>query len=249
MVAETEALEGLHQVNVKKAFHADPVLRPRQQVERQLKTAILRGVFAQGARLPSEVQLAAEFRVSRATVREALRSLAEAGLITKSPGANGGSFVEFVDHHTLSTAVSERLTSTLELGSITYDEVAEFRNLLEVPSARLAARNRTDAQLAALRDIIDLEKKTTVDDPNVHQYNVQFHCLIAEAAGNRVLAAFVAALHRVTHPLTFIDTSPELGRQAVKHHIAIVSAVAAQSADKAADAMQRHLTYLREHVV
>lgn len=230
-------------------FHVDPVLRPRQQVENQIKRAILSGAVRQGERLPSETRLAEQFSVSRATVREALRALAANGLISKSPGSTGGSFVEYVDHHALSSVLSDRLSSTLELGSITYEEVAEFRNLLEIPSARLAAVNRTDEHLKELRAIVDGEKRALVGDPEVPELNIRFHTQLAEASGNRVLAASVSALHRVARPLAFIDTtSSELGRVAVRHHIAIVAGVRSQDAQAAAQAMEQHLEYLRQHV-
>lgn len=230
-----------------RSFKAERVLRPRQQVENQLKRAILSGVVRQGERLPSEARLATEFSVSRATVREALRSLAEKGLIRKTPGAAGGSFVEFVDHHALGTVLHDRLTSTLELGSITYEELAEFRNLLEIPSARLAAANRKDEDLQALDEILTREKEVSVSHEEVPDLNVRFHAALAEASGNRLLAVFVAALHRVAHPLAFINTNAEVGRDAVRHHIAIVTAVAEQNADEAAQAMRQHLEYLRQH--
>jgi GntR family transcriptional repressor for pyruvate dehydrogenase complex len=229
------------------AFRPKPVLRPRQQVEKQLKDAILSGAIAQGERLPSETKLASELSVSRATVREALRALAESGLITKQAGATGGSFVEYVDHKALATVLSDRLQSTLQLGSITFQEVSAFRDLLEVPSARLAATNRTAAQLEALRAIVDEEKQATVDDPRVPELNAQFHVALAEASGNRMLTATVTAMHAATHPLGYIETSPDLGRQSVKHHIAIVSAVRDRDADAAVSAMRTHLRYLEEH--
>jgi len=228
-------------------FSVVPVMRPREQVEAQLRAAILNGSFLRGERLPSEAKLSERFRVSRATIREALRTLAEAGLISKSPGATGGSFVTYFDHQMLGEVVSERLVNTLEIGSISYDEVAEFRNMLEIPAARLAAINHQPEHLERLHAVIDGEKQITVDDPKVSYYNSEFHRIIAEASGNRLVSTFVAALHRVTHPLRFIDTSPEVGRQAVVHHIAIVAALTDRDPDRAAALMQRHLDYLREH--
>jgi GntR family transcriptional repressor for pyruvate dehydrogenase complex len=230
-----------------RAFRAEPIVRPRQQVENQIKAAILSGVFGQGEKLPSETRLATEFSVSRATVREALRSLAAKGLIRKMPGSTGGSFVEYIDHHVLATVLHEHLSSTLELGSITYEEVAQFRNVLEIPSARLAAGNRTEEQLELLHDIVAREKEIAVTDPEVQELNVRFHCSLGEASGNRVLAASVAALHRVARPLTFIDQSAAVGRDAVRHHIAIVAAVERRNEEEAAGAMGQHLEYLRSH--
>jgi GntR family transcriptional repressor for pyruvate dehydrogenase complex len=230
-------------------FMAIPVQRPRQQVETQIRRAILDGAISEGTRLPSEHALAQSFNVSRATVREALRSLAEGGLLAKGAGATSGLYVQSVDHQALSRVVSERLASILDLGSVSADEVHGFRDLLEVPSARLAASNRTAAHLDALRDIIDEENRTTFDDPVVPELNARFHSVVADASGNRVLAAFVSALHRTAHPLAFVHSDQELGRQAVAHHITLFKAIDTGDRDAAAEAMRRHLDYLQTRAV
>jgi GntR family transcriptional regulator, transcriptional repressor for pyruvate dehydrogenase complex len=230
-------------------FSAIPVQRPREQVENQLRKAILDGSIPEGERLPSENALAQSFNVSRATIREALRSLVEAGLLTKGPGTTSGLYVESVDHNALSRVVSERLTNILDLGSVTAEEVATFRDLLEVPSARLAAANRTQRNLDALRAVIDEERETTFDDAIVPVLNARFHSEVANASGNRVLAAFVSALHRAAHPLAFVHTDEELGRLAVTHHIDLYRAIEKQDADEAATVMRAHLDYLRSHAL
>lgn len=173
--------------------------------------------------------------------------MAEAGLITKVPGMKGGSFVEYVDHHALSMLVSQRMSSVLDLGSITHEEVANFRDLLEVPCARLAARNRTSDDLTALHDVIEQEKVAEFQDPAIPELNAQFHSAMAAATQNRVLAAFVTALHRVAHPITFIHTDAEVGKQAVRHHIELFAAIKKQDEDAAVEVMRRHLVFLDEH--
>jgi GntR family transcriptional regulator, transcriptional repressor for pyruvate dehydrogenase complex len=228
-------------------FKVEPVLRAREQVEQQLRQAIHDGVFGLGDRLPSETDLTEHFSVSRTTVREALRTLVEEGLITRSPGARGGSFVEQVDHHALSELMLRPLNSTLKLGSISYDEVASVRDLLEVPIAELAALNRTDRHLEILHEVIDQEKATTSDDPEVPNLNARFHITLGEASGNRLLAAIVQTLHRTARPLSYIDTSQDVGRNSVRHHIAILKAVEAGNVTAARDAMRNHLRYLDEH--
>ena len=77
-------------------FQARQVTRPRDQVEQQIREAILDGQFAQGEKLPPETALAQQFGVSRPTIREALGALVSAGLIRKIPGVAGGSFVNTV---------------------------------------------------------------------------------------------------------------------------------------------------------
>jgi DNA-binding FadR family transcriptional regulator len=231
------------------AFSAVPVQRPREQVESQLRRAVLNGSITEGQRLPSEHVLAQSFNVSRATIREALRSLVEAGLLAKGPGATSGLFVESVDHNALSRVVAERLTNILDLGSVTAEEVATFRDLLEIPSARLAAANREAWHLDALRAVIDEERGTTYDDPKVPNLNALFHSELANASGNRVLAAFVAALHRTARPLAFVHSDEELGRVAVAHHIRLFQAIENRDPDKAVEAMRSHLEYLRTHAI
>jgi len=230
-------------------FPAMPVLRPRQQVESQIKQAILDGSLGDGIRLPAEHALAQTFNVSRATIREALRSLVEAGLLTKGPGMTSGLFVQRVDHNTFARVVSDRLISVLDIGSVSTDEVSNFRDLLEVPSARLAAKHRQDDHLVELHDIIDRERASTYDDPLISELNAQFHGVIANASGNRVLAAFVSALHRTARPLAFVDTDEALGKESVTHHIKLYRAIQAQDPLAAAEAMQAHLNYLRDHAI
>jgi DNA-binding FadR family transcriptional regulator len=173
--------------------------------------------------------------------------LVEGGLLAKGPSNTSGLYIQSVDHRALSEIVAERLATTIDLGSVKPEEVAGFRDLLEVPTAQLAATRRTQAHLDSLRGIIDEEIATTSDAPNVPELNARFHAEVANASGNRVLAAFVAALHRAAHPLAFVNRDAELGRAAVSHHIEIHKALEACDPEAASTAMQSHLDYLRKH--
>lgn len=225
------------------------VLRPRQQVEDQVRAAILSGSLGPGERLPGEIELAQQFGVSRATVREALRSLATQDLIEKTPGAGGGSFVRSSDASSLRVVLANSMHNLLALGSIGFEEVAIVRQHLEVPSVRLAATNRTEDDLAELYEILDLQKSISVEDPRVAGLDERFHVTIARASGNRVLASFVSALHTQTEPVHYLDLSPEVGRTTVLQHQQIVQAIADQDSHAGATAMIEHLTYLREHLL
>ena len=226
------------------AFNPSPVRRPREQVESQIREAILSGAFRQGDKLPSETALAEQFSVSRTTVREALRALAADGLISKVPGVAGGSFVQSVDHRSLGAVLGQSLANIVRLGAITHREVQQLRLMLEVPSASLAASERSDADIETLRRIVGREKETTIDDPDVPELDISFHTAVAEASGNRVLASFVAALHRVTRPVSALELSPEVGRRTVRQHVEVVRAIEAGDAQAAGNAMAAHLDYL-----
>jgi DNA-binding FadR family transcriptional regulator len=223
------------------------VLRPREQVEEQIRQAILSGQLPIGSRLPSEATLAADFLVSRTTVREALRSLVSKGLITKVPGSGGGSFVRSVDHWSLGHVVREGIENLLQLGTIETHEASSVRQVLEVPAVRLAATHCNDVDLGLLDRIIDQLAATSVNDPEVATLDLQFHTTIALASGNRVLACLVFALHRASEPVRQLGLTPQVGRESHRQHLRIVDAIRRHDPQGAEAAMIDHLAYLEEH--
>jgi GntR family transcriptional regulator, transcriptional repressor for pyruvate dehydrogenase complex len=226
------------------AFEPAPVRRAREQVEMQLQEAILAGTFKIGEKLPSEAELARSFGVSRTTVREALGTLATAGMISKIPGAGGGSFVRVVDHESLGLLLGESIENTLKFGSINFEEINNVRRLLEIPSAGAAARNRSAKDIEVLRSSIDRQRNTTVENPQLAELDSEFHMAIAEASKNRVLASFVFALHNVIRHVLYLNISAEEGKAAVQQHTAIAREIIEGDERGAAEAMQEHLDYL-----
>ncbi|MGY1495810.1 FadR/GntR family transcriptional regulator [Streptomyces sp. QTS52] len=225
-------------------FKARQVMRPRDQVEQQIRDAILEGHFAQGEKLPPETELAKQFGVSRPTVREALGALVSGGLIRKIPGMSGGSFVNTVTPDSLSRMLSESVDTILRLGALDVFELTEVRRVLEVPAARMAAVHRSEAQVDELRSIVERQRTTTIDDPGIPGYDLAFHTTIGQASGNRLLAAFIAAVHDATHPAQFLDVTEEVGRRTVKQHMVILKAIEEGDERAAAEAMQSHLDYV-----
>lgn len=207
-----------------------PVLKAREQVERQLRHAIQSGGVGQGERLPSEMELTQIFSVSRTTVREALRSLAEEGLITRTPGARGGSFVERIDHHALVGLLHKPLTSTMKLGNITTAEVVDLRDLLAVAVAERAAENRKRHHLDELRRIVSAEQDGSAS--GAADLEEQFQLALAAATGNRLLTAFAATLSRT------VPATSDAPVEAARHHAAIVDAVDRRDPVAAAAAMR-----------
>ena len=228
------------------AFKPEPVRKAREQVEQQLREAIVSGTFKRGDRLPSEAELSLQFGVSRTTIREALRALASEGLITKTPGASGGSFVQAIDFESFGTMLHEGLRNVVRFGSLNFEELIAVRQMLEIPSARLAALHRTDDDMTRLDRILTHEKATTVDDPSVPELDVEFHTSIARAARNRALWAFVFALHQVTHPVHYLELTDDVGQKTVRQHARIVGAIRNQDPDEAESAITEHLEYLSE---
>lgn len=230
-------------------FQATQVVRPRKQVEHQIKQAILVGEFAQGDKLPSENELAEMFGVSRPTVREALQSLAVADLIRKVPGASGGSFVKSVNHESLGRMLYDSMSNILRLGTLDLDEVMSVRRLLDVPVARLAAERCSDEDLRSIRAVLNEQRSISISDPDVPRLDASFHSAVAEASGNRLLAAFVSALHQVTRPAQYLALSDDLARSTLRQHKAVLEAIEARDPDAAEKAMQQHLDYVARFTI
>jgi DNA-binding FadR family transcriptional regulator len=236
-------------------FSPEPVRRPREQVEKQLRDAIMSSTFKRGERLPSEADLSREFQVSRSTVREALRVLASEGLISKVPGAGGGSFVQKVDHESLTSLISGSLETILKFGSLTMDEINDVRRMLEVPAARLAAENRTEDQVAEFNRLIDRQNEMMSQpsrdsrDPELFELGQAIYTLVAEASGNRLLASFVSAMSGVTIPVYMRDLSPEDAAAARDLTGVLVDAIVRGDGDKAAAAMSSQLDMVKPHAL
>lgn len=228
-------------------FKAKQVTRPRDQVEQQLREAILEGHFAQGDKLPPETELANQFGVSRPTVREALGALVSAGLIRKIPGVAGGSFVNTVTPDSLSQMLTQSMDTIVRIGALDIAEITEVRRVLEIPAAEWAARNRSEAHLEVMKSVVAQQRSTTIDDPDIPEYDLRFHTAIGYASGNRLLAAFIASVHDATHPAQFLDVTAEVAQKTVRQHMAIVAAIEDRDPVRSADAMREHLDFVLQY--
>ena len=234
------------------SFSPEPVRRPREQVEKQLRDAIMASTFKQGERLPSEPDLAREFQVSRSAIREALRVLVSGGLIAKVPGAGGGSFVQSIDHDSLKSLLSGSLETIMKFGSVSFDEVNDVRRMLEVPAARLAAENRTEEQAAELRRLIKRQEEMFAEsrddhDPELYELGQSISRLVGEASGNRLLASFVSALSQVTVPVYMRELRPDEAEAARDRSRSLVDAIDRKDSLSAEAAMSAQLAPMRHH--
>jgi len=92
------------------------VLKAYEQIAEQLRDLIMSGELAPGERLPNEANLARQFGVSRATVRESLRVLSAQNLIRTAKGSGGGSYVTLptIDHLSEFIRSNSRLADRIE---------------------------------------------------------------------------------------------------------------------------------------
>ena len=138
-------------------FQAVQLVRPCEVVAYRITEAIRAGDVKVGERLPSEQSLSEQLGVSRPTLREATKLLAQAGVVQVLPGSSGGIFV-------ISEAVPPELCGyplpNLPLDDI--DSVLEARRLFEPRVARLASIYATPTDFERMRDAVRLSEATVV---------------------------------------------------------------------------------------
>jgi DNA-binding FadR family transcriptional regulator len=202
-----------------------------------------------GERLGTEQELAAEFGVSRPTLREGLRLLASSHLIRAAQGPGGGIFVESTQNEGMSRNIGESIAVMLESDSVSLHELVAARVYLEVPLAGLAAENATE-QVAA--DLLGAIEEADGNHPASEAFRLadtRFHRIIASAARNELLLAFTSWTLDVLQP-SLIDTiGASMDGDAILHqHGEIQRAIRLRQPAAAERAMRRHLEYLHELV-
>jgi len=206
-----------------------------QQIADSIAKSIAEGLYAPGARLPAERDLAQEFKVSRPTIREAMIALEIRGLV----GARKGSGIYV--NATLPTSGGSA-PAELDVGAF---ELVEARTLFEGEAAALAATAITPQSIDVLRDCVS-EMEAAVDNHAALAADKRFHIMIAEASGNSLVRSVVEMLWTVREksPLC-IHMFEQAQREGVTpraaEHQSIVDAIAAGDPQLARNAMRAHL--------
>jgi DNA-binding GntR family transcriptional regulator len=193
-----------------------------EQVRDRLREDILAGRLEPGAEL-SEVALAREFGTSRGPLREALGRLASEGLVTITP---------------------RRGAVVTQLSRQEFIDAYQVREALETLAVRLAVPLMSDVEVAHLRELCELMGRAARDD-EVHVFfdtNNTFHETLVRGSRNDKLHE----VHRmlVGQMVPYLPRSLELRgnlQQSVAEHAAILAAIEARDADRAARLLAEHI--------
>ena len=213
-----------------------------QQVIDQIKDMIKSGALQRGDKLPSERDLVEQLQVSRTSIREALSALQIIGLVESRHGE--GNFIR------------ERLDNFLEPLSILFLldktpawEILQFRLMLEVNSARLAAENARPEQIAEIQAVVEKLELCHQDDEQNSHWDKEFHYMISRATGNRLLYNVINSISdlvdfSIKDSRAKILMDPANHGNLIEQHKAIFSAIAAGNGEEAAERMRSHLEYV-----
>jgi DNA-binding FadR family transcriptional regulator len=203
----------------------------------QLATAIRLGVYPLGTTLPPERELAAMLHVSRATLREAMAALREAGLVETTRGRGGGTVVT-LKPRTPSARAAARISPERRRDWL---DALEFRRIVEPGAAYLAASaTLTDEQrqhLERAHAAVSAARK-----PAEHrQADSRFHLTVAALSGSPRTVEAVTSVQATLHEMLL--AIPVLGANIAhsdRQHAALVRAIEAGNAEKARKTMEQH---------
>ena len=161
----------------------------------RIRGQIARGELAAGDRLPPEDELMAALGVARTTVREALRILESEGLLVVRRGRGGGPRVSTptID------GVARGFAILLQLDEVTMVDLYQAREIIEPELAATLARNRSPADVDALRTCVEeAAAAAEIDDrARFGEAAARIHEVLVDRAGNKTLAHFASLLHEL----------------------------------------------------
>ena len=212
-----------------------------EQIRKELAARRLRA----GDRLPPERALAEQFGVSRNTLREALRSLENAGLLRLQKGATGGAFIR----ESSGDAIIMGLRDMFHLGAVTPEHLTEARVLIESIAVRVACERAATEDIAALNENIAAaeraarEKITFYEQARIH---LDFHRILARATKNPVMVIVMEALVDVMQHF-IIAIGQQRNPWVLPSRRRFMKLFAAGDVDAAVTEMEQHLERLNRY--
>jgi GntR family transcriptional regulator, transcriptional repressor for pyruvate dehydrogenase complex len=231
----------------------NPIRTPRafEVICDQIRERLLAGVLKPGMKLPTERELAEQFGVSRSAVREAMRTLENARVVTLKKGAHGGAFV--CAHQP--RAMSDVIQGLLGSGVFSLEDLTEARLLVQDTVVRLACTRATNADFKALELNIDRTEEATRTGRVMEriELSAEFYRLLAAATGNKVLALLTESLSTILlgflrmRIATFPDVVPVAGL--VESRRRFLEYFVARDADRASHEITMKVQELHRHLL
>jgi GntR family transcriptional regulator, transcriptional repressor for pyruvate dehydrogenase complex len=215
-----------------------------EEVARDLANAITEGQIALGSFLPTEQELAREYRASRNVVREAVKLLSARGFVEVLHGR--GSRV--LPRHRWQ--LLDQLVHLVREDRQVPTDLLELRRILEVEISGLAAARARPEQIAAMEETIAAMAAAADRPEECIDQDILFHRLLADAAANALLPLVlepVGQLLRASRVATIHN--PGAVERSIAAHRAILDRVEAHQADAAREAMRGHLLQVEGEIL
>jgi GntR family transcriptional regulator, transcriptional repressor for pyruvate dehydrogenase complex len=209
------------------------------QVVSRVLDLVRTGNLRPGDRLPPERELIEIFRISRPSLREALRALSILGVIESRHG--GGAFVTDLQAQTLLAP----LDFFLSLSQSNLDDAFESRRVIEIEIVRKAAMKANTKDISELSAMISAHPTVFNDPIGFRILDSQFHEKLSIIAGNAILQRIAYALYNLGLDIRRRATAePSIIAQSTEDHRRIVEAISGRDEVRAGEAMKIHLAHI-----
>jgi GntR family transcriptional repressor for pyruvate dehydrogenase complex len=215
------------------------VTRASSAIADQIRSAIVNGRLEQGEKLPPERELAAQFGVSRVTVRDALRALEATGLVEIRVGARGGAFVRAPS----GSLVAQAMADMMLMSAVGPADVVEARLIVELGTVTLACARATDEDLDALRGLDARARTALKAGTYTRELSWEFHGLLGRAAHNNAIDGLTQSFRSTLsmHPVRVREPRKRSFTATVEEHRRILDAVERRDAQIARRELASHL--------
>jgi len=209
-----------------------------EQVSDQVRQLIFSAVLKPGDKLASEKELASQFQIGRSTVREALRTLEQAGLIYIKQGSDGGTFIKSIDP----TVISRSFSDMIRLGNIGLLHLTEARLEIEKTVLEFAGKRIIDDDLELLRKNLEDSEKLVCKKLRAGDSYLNFHLLLAKSSRNPVFEIVLQPLMDIVSSyLRRVEPGEEYSYRVLNSHKEIYNAIAVRDIRAAKEKMETHL--------
>jgi len=211
-----------------------------QNITDQIRNAIFEGRLKPGDKLPSERELIENFKVSKATLREALRSLEVLGFLEIRKGVSGGAFVTEVDM----TKARDSVTNFLLFKNLSLKDLSEVRLLLEPYIAEKATLAITKEDLGRLEKLIKYSEHAIKNAFGFESRKdeIEFHRIIASIIGNPILMFILDFVENLLiDTKAILKPGKEFSSKVLRAHKRIYNALLERNAEKVYEEMVKHI--------
>jgi GntR family transcriptional repressor for pyruvate dehydrogenase complex len=206
--------------------------RVAEEIVDQLRGLILKGSYVPGQKLPPERRLAEELGVNRASLREAIKSLEQMGLVKTRQG-DGTRVLDFMQTAGVEL-VSHLIPGDGKPNMEVLADVLEFRRIFGREVARQAAERATPDELRRIEQLVDRATNPSLDGEELLKLDFEFYVLITQAGKNRVHQLLIntirAAVVNYSGFFVTFHPAPAIVR---KHQRDLLKAIQTHDGDKA----------------
>ncbi|TIH20154.1 FadR family transcriptional regulator [Marinifilum sp. JC120] len=219
----------------------NPAKTVHQSVARQIAELIESGNLKKGDKLPAERTLAERFKVSRSSIREAIKSLAQKNLVESRRG--DGTYI-LAD---MDADIFDAFTTAFSDQKKRISDIFQFRRVIEPEIAALAAASMDDETLNRLKLIVCDQQMKSQSGKNSSDLDALLHLEIAKATGNSIFPEMMQALEQIMEESRSEILQPPARQQAsITAHFKILEAFENRDPAMARKTMRKHIAEVEE---